>query len=419
MKDIEWILSNKLEYFSKIYSNIKFILFAFSLVTTLGFLLIYSYLYGYYFSGDIESTVSNFNIISNFVPFDFRTLSMTAFYFICIFYIIFGLVTLLQNDKKNKKRMVFFLICVAVILTIMLTLFFASNITLKSFGSFSLIWLFVGLIVWFLYILNNIIHKPIFLIRGTLQTFILGTMISIFLSELGIEKILLQQLSFVILIILWPMITTVSIVFEKKYWMFFLNCLPLSFTVYLMFIHFLDSFSINFNALLDLLFILILNILLSYGVKIVIARLKLKNREHKKEESDKQGKENLENLNIVMNEKNSVESNINNEKGLIYNAILVLYSVIVDRKENGMKLVFGTILLLIFVITPQISLLCGKGIRIINMSENPSIKILYVNQTGTEKSITANYYIENNSILYISNERWELEVVKPVNYHIR
>ncbi|QTB25652.1 hypothetical protein [Lysinibacillus sphaericus] len=417
MKNIEWILSNKLEYFSKIYSNIKFILFAFSLVTILGFLLIYSYLYGYYFSGDTQSTVSNFSIISNFVPFDFRTLSMTAFYFICIFYIIIGLVGLLRNDKKNKKRMVFFLLCVAIILTIMLTLFFASNITLVSFASFSLIWIFVGLIVWFLFILFNIIFKPIFLIIGTLQTFILGTMITIFLSEIGIEQVLLQQLSFIIFILLWPVITTISIIFEKKNWMVFLNCLPITFAMYLMFIYFFNSI-VNYNALLDLLFILILNIVLSYVVKII--KVKLKNRGLKKENKDNpDNPDNPDNLNMDVDEKNSKESNINKEKGLIYNAIVVLYSVLVDRKENGMKLVFGTILLLIFVITPQISMLCGKGIRMINMSENPSIKIVYVNQTGTEKSLTANYYIENNSILYISNEKWELEVIKPVNYHIK
>ncbi len=47
------------------------------------------------------------------------------------------------------------------------------------------------------------------------------------------------------------------------------------------------------------------------------------------------------------------------------------------------------------------------------------IKITYVNQSGKESDLVGNYYIENNSILYISNRCWELEVIKPINYHIK
>lgn len=81
---IERFLSEKVDKFSNVYSNIKFFMFAFSIVTIIGFLLVYGFLYGYYFSGNIDSTISSFNVISNFVPFDLRTFSMTSFFFICV-----------------------------------------------------------------------------------------------------------------------------------------------------------------------------------------------------------------------------------------------------------------------------------------------------------------------------------------------
>lgn len=68
---------------------------------------------------------------------------------------------------------------------------------------------------------------------------------------------------------------------------------------------------------------------------------------------------------------------------------------------------------------PRLSLSCGQLIRMINQDYEKQIEIIYVNQSGKEDNLIGNYYIENNSTLYISNKRWDLEVIKPVNYHIK
>lgn len=409
MRGIERILPNKIDDTYKLYSNIKFIIFTFSLISILGFLLIYNFLYGYYFSGAIDDTISNFSVISNFIPFDFRTLSITSFYFICIFYIIFGLVSLIQSDKKDKGKIILYLLFFAITITIMLTFFFANNLSFKSFFSFSLIWVFLGILVWFLFILINLMVRPTLLIKSTLLTFTLGAIITIILMQIGFDEEFLQPILLVILIILWPVMTTISIAFEKRNWMYFINCLPISFSILLVIVYLMNSININLNAIIDLLFLGFINIPIYYIVKTT------KKRNKKGEVKKKITEDIIEDSSEV----SSSEIRNDKEQGLFYISILLIYNVIVDRNENGMKMVLGALLLFVFVVTPQISMICGKGIRTINISEIPSTEIVYVNQNGIEKNVVANYYLENDSIIYISNKDWELEVIKPLNYHIK
>lgn len=419
MNIIESLLTKKLEDFPKVYSDIKFILFAFSLISILGFLIIYSFLYGYYFSGDILFKISNFNIISNFIPFDLRTLSMTSFYFICIFYIISGSISVFKNEsKKNKKKMAAFLFLpVAVVLNIMLTSFFASDLTPKSMRSFSLLWLFIGSIIWFLFIMIKIIQKPMVFVKGSILTFCIWLILSIPLRELVFNQEFLQQLlSTIILVVLWLLITTLFILFKDKTWMIFLSYSPISLIILMVLSNFLRPIYINNVFLITFLIviaILFINIIIYKALQLFKKRLKLRNKVLEGEAS-KQDTENME-----IREDIPIESKFNNEKGILYNTLFILYRVIVYKKNHVMKLILGIMLLLVFVFTPQISMFCGKGIRTLNTSDEFRLEILYVNQNNVKEEIFANYYIENNSVLYISNENWELEVIKPINYHIR
>lgn len=125
---LEKYLSRRIDRFAELYSTFKFIIFGFSIIAIMSFLIVYGFLYGYYFGGDFESSISNFHVISNFVPFDIRTMSMImiSFYFLCIFYIIYNIVSLVKksNDKVvGKIGLVFILLCVSLILNIMLALF--------------------------------------------------------------------------------------------------------------------------------------------------------------------------------------------------------------------------------------------------------------------------------------------------------
>jgi len=79
----------------------------------------------------------------------------------------------------------------------------------------------------------------------------------------------------------------------------------------------------------------------------------------------------------------------------------------------------GVVMLISFILFPYLSLICGKGIRSVNASEELPLIVLYINQDGNKETICANYFLENNSILYVSNENWELEVTKPIKYHMK
>ncbi|MGF9975517.1 hypothetical protein [Viridibacillus arvi] len=309
MRNIESIFSSKTEYFSKVFSNIKFIIFAFSVVSILGFLLVYSFLYGYYFSGNFESKISSFNIISNLIPFDIRTLTMTAFYFICIFYIILGFISLLKGDKKNKKNMIISLLLIAVIITTMLALFFASVISFKSIASFSLIWLFLGSFVWLLFIIINIFFKPIIAMNSSIITFFVWTILIKLLSFLPIEDILFQQLMFILLFVIWPVIITIYIFFEDKNWMIFL--IYLSSVGLLMF--FVSYLLIQISITLNFWLVLLISILVSVAIYYINKKLKPKNNDTKKNNYD--SKEYRRKLT------EEIKEEINNENGILYKAL--------------------------------------------------------------------------------------------------
>lgn len=99
--------------------------------------------------------------------------------------------------------------------------------------------------------------------------------------------------------------------------------------------------------------------------------------------------------------------------------IFLFYSILSNKADSVSKLGIGLILLFSFVLLPRISLLSGQSIRMINQDYEKQIEIIYVNQSGKESNLIGNYYMENNSTLYISNRHWDLEVIKPVNYHIK
>lgn len=88
--------SNDIQF---VYSSVALIIFAIGLISSIGFLNIYFFLYGYYFGG--EGHISNFSIISNLIPFNIQTLSIISIFLICIYYTISGLLSILR--EKDKK----------------------------------------------------------------------------------------------------------------------------------------------------------------------------------------------------------------------------------------------------------------------------------------------------------------------------
>lgn len=279
--------------------------------------------------------------------------------------------------------------------------------------SFSLLWLFIGIIVWFTYILIKIMLKPNLLFTfsyGIILFICIFIISSMLLKELILNDVLYKQISFFAYILLWMVVFTLLIHFNDKKWMFYLKCLPASFTLYAGII--LILVDINLNNFLHVIFILIINIW-AY-----LVGLHVKSKEYFKKIKLKEKLDNIE-AKVLEPRKdvNTEDIRIDKERGILYNMIFGIYQVMVSKKD--LKVLFVVVLLIAFIFIPQFSMSFGQIIRELAILDNPGLEIVYTNSNSEEKSILVNYYIEDGSTLYISNEEWKLEVIKPANYHIK
>lgn len=409
---INSFFEKKAEHAQSLFFDIRFLFFGFTLISSSGFLIIYSFLYGYYFSGNIFFEISNFNIISNLVPFSIQTLTITSIFFICVYYIISASIPLIIKNKEKKGAIFILSALIIFLLNLSITTFFANEITFTSIISFSLIWIFIGFIIGFLYTINIAEKHPFLMISATVFQLLLLAFIGKVLSIMKVlEESIYLELSTILFI---PCLFITLLIFRhyhSKKWFDFISCLPFSIIISMLLSLELEGNNILFLSKKEI-FIIIMPILHFAILKMVKPVQKKIEEKVKFGASEKEGRETEE------RQKEIKEKSLEN-KSILYIVIYKYYSVLSNKANNVFKLLIGLALLFAFVCLPRVSLLSGQLIRMINQSYEKPIKITYVNQSGKESDLFGNYYIENNSTLYIANKCWELEVVKPVNYHIK
>ncbi|HHP5603497.1 hypothetical protein SIL80_12375 [Bacillus cereus group sp. BfR-BA-01119] len=408
MSFINSFFEKKAEPVQRLFFDIRFLFFGFTLISSLGFLIIYSFLYGYYFSGDEFFQISNFNIVSNLIPFSIQTLTITSIFFICIYYIISASIPLMRKNKEKKGAIFILLVLIIFLLNLFITMFFANEITFISMLSFAFIWIFVGFTLCFLYTINIAEKHPILMISAAVLQFLLLAFIGQVLSVMKVlDESIYMELSTVLFI---PCLLITLIIFRhyhSKKWFNSISCLPFSIIISM-----LLSLGLGKNNIVFLsekaIFIATMPILHFAILKIV------KLTQKKIEKKVKLGTSRKIQEKQEENKEKSFENN-----SILYIVIYKCYSILSNKANNVVRLVIGLVLLFAFVSLPRFSLWSGQFIRIINQPFEKPIKITYVNQSGKESNLVGNYYIENNSILYISNRCWDLEVIKPINYHIK
>ncbi|WP_436864814.1 hypothetical protein [Bacillus fungorum] len=412
MSFINSFFENKGEHVQRLFFDIRFLFFGFTLISSLGFLIIYSFLYGYYFSGDKIFQISNFNIVSNLIPFSIQTLTITSIFFICIYYIISASIPLMRKNKEKKGAIFILLVLIIFLLNFFITMFFANEITFISMLSFAFIWIFVGFTLCFLYTINIAEKHPILMISAAVLQFLLLAFIGQVLSVMKLlDESIYMELSTVLFI---PCLFITLIIFRhyhSKKWFNFISCLPFSIIISMLLSLGLGENNIVFFSE-KAIFIVTMPILHFAILKIV------KLTQKKIEEKVKLGASEKSEGEVEEKQEENKEKSFENNS-IFYIVIYRCYSVLSNKANNVVRLVIGLVLLLAFVSLPRFSLWSGQFIRIINQPFEKTIKITYVNQSGKESDLVGNYYIENNSILYISNRCWDLEVIKPINYHIK
>ncbi|MEH7593171.1 hypothetical protein V7295_11305 [Bacillus toyonensis] len=411
MNFINSFFEKNFEHAQSLFFDVRFFFFGFTLVSSLGFLIIYSFLYGYYFSGNEIFQISNFSIVSNVMPFNLQILTITSIFFICIYYIFSIFISLIIKKKGMKLNAFIIFVFTALILNVSITMFFANEVTFTSMVSFCLIWGFVGLIICYIYVAIKTMEHSFVTIKGFAFHIVVFAFLLFVLNSMGIvgELETLRIIS-VFSVPSLLIITTIFHFFRGKEWFKLISYLPITLIISVLILLILEKFNLIFISNIITLSILVP---LFHFIILKVIKWLPKITKWLQKMSEIKRKFSI-NTKIDLGMKKGKEN-----KGFVYNVISQCYSMLSNKANNAPKLAIGLILLLAFVLLPRLSLSCGQLIRMINQSYEKPIKITYVNQSGKESNLFGNYYIENNSTLYASNKCWELEIIKPVNYHIK
>lgn len=302
--------------------------------------------------------------------------------------------------KTEKKTLGIVLIIVSIFfINISLSLFFSTDVTPKSLFYFLLVWIFIGGIILVTYILLYSIFNYMLLIKGIILTITFFLMMSVFIKGLN------SEFKLTAFFIIWLIISCLLIGFKGTYFIKYISWLPISLLLIFIFVHYiyepmrLSEFYIS--IFVTNLFIMVIG---EY----------FKNIYKKKNLNIDESKEKINKL-----QPNRNVYKIDQYKSPLYETLKFLFLMLIQKNNSEKKILIGLVLIISYILIPYLSLVCGKVIRNANDTIESPLVISYINQNGQKEDLCANYFLENNSILYISNKDWELEVIKPMNYHIR
>lgn len=313
--------------------------------------------------------------------------------------------------------MILFLIFSIYLLNMSLTAFFANKITYQSTFSFLLIWILIGFLFCFIYIIIKLPENGFVIVKGLFFSFFALFIITMILTLLKFE---LNEFYIQVLFISFFLIVT--LIFQRFYnlkWIAFISYFPFSFTLFFIILSIVDKYFLKIPILIFIVAVLILafSTTFLYYERFYIKEKNHINHEKAKLKMDNYYEDKRQDISDIKNE----AMDINNSKngGLLYKTIIMFYKMFSGKTNTGIKFMLGLLLLAVFIWTPRLSMFCGQAIRTLNLPYGNQIEINYINQNGVEGNILGNFYIEHNSTLYISNSEWRLETIKPINYHIK
>ncbi|PFA67333.1 hypothetical protein CN378_10830 [Bacillus sp. AFS015802] len=359
---------------------------AFAIFSTLSFLTTYSFLFGYYFGGEINNSFSNFEVFRRFVPFDVHTITFTYLMIsLSVALIIYSLKFLKERGLTFKFLAVF---CLAIF-HLMMTMFFSQEVTVKNVLLFGAIWvipLFIG--VMSLFFVQGI-KSPFKTYSGSILG-IVSIIISIMLFNPNLpEEWILIWLN----VFLFSFGSLFSRFSYNKYWnfVFVFPYISLAFAIIIS-ITKLETFKEQTDLIKAIIMI---------GIPLIIS-IVLSNFFRKK------FKEN-DNLLKAPDESNSISS-------FILDILVILF----NPKTNKSALVFIIIMLLgAYVMTPRVSTSTAKIIRSFTPQSEFQFELIRVKDLNDlPKTIKGIIVAEHEGVIYISNEGWELEQIKTDSYFV-
>lgn len=388
----------------------KFILFIVSILSFLGFPLVYNFLYGYYFGGTNEIVISIFQAYSNLISFDLKLLTVITVFFIGNYYIITSLLKVLLNSERSApQKIISTLILILLFIglfSIIFAIFFGGKINPEKVLSFFLLFIsalfFIGAIGSISYVVSVQINRACI----NFQIIIGYIYIVIFMIKLFHFEELFWLLSIFMLSYFLAIISSNinNFTIEKAH-LFTISWSMVTITYF----DFLNKESVMFFSIFYffsmLIFILVLNKL--YVLKIYQMHnqlIILQFQDH---------------VNYLVVERiSSIHKEITRQ-GLIVYLFKHLQLYFSDENNNSKKMMISIIAVFTFLITPQIALMSGYGVRMMNIdSGNQKYEITFNTSKKTNVKIKANYYIISGNEIIYSDENWKLARIKSDNYII-
>jgi len=368
---IEKILQNILNTNFRLIKKIGLISLTVTIFSTLSFLITYHFLYGYYFGGEMNSFFSNFELIRRFVPFHLNTMGFTYLMISLSASLIIYLLALIRGRKLV-------LIAIAtlglIFFHITMSVFFTRDLTLNNIIYFSGIWVIPIIIAGLIIFTMRGMRYPFKTYSGiTFGLLFFSILMSVFKLNFSEEWLIIC-----IIILLFGFGILFSIIKYNKYWnfIFFFPYTMLLIIVIMSFV----TIDIFIRNLMSLVIAVLLSIVLPRYFK---------------------GK---------LREGVQTKGEPTNFVGLIMN----------PKTRTGALVFFIIVLLGTYVLIPRVSMATAKIIRTFTPETESQHERIYIRDFNDElKSIKGIIVAEQDDVIYISNEKWELEQVKTDKYHVK
>ncbi|MGN7279621.1 hypothetical protein ACTHP2_00510 [Bacillus altitudinis] len=370
----------KSDLFLIIMSILKIISIA-SLLLTGGGLFIYSigyaFLYGYYFSGELEQTNTWIEIVTVIVPFPgYTVLIISSLVILSSFYILH----IIKLLKTKKMKHFFLFVLLWLLLNTLLTIIFTGEITIENLIYLSLFWTVPVFLAMLVVALIKMAKDELSI--SLLSPVIYGIIINMFIYYIFKEEFIILTSFFLIFVF------TSRIFSNHRFLIRFIKILPFTIlTIYIILV-IGDSLNIPFpyktKFLISVLTVIILTCYYSKLYPKFWPKGEIANNKDYKQGKDEKFK-------------------------------ITEFIRLINKKEPALLIPILIIFLLILVVyTPIISKETGKLMR--TVTPDTSLKFEQIHSSYSKEPTEGILVIENNEILYISTREAQLIRIKDEKY---
>ncbi|WP_421927375.1 hypothetical protein [Lysinibacillus capsici] len=358
------------------------------ILLSLSYLTTYSFLYGYYFGETSDESSSNFSIIRFFVPFNYNTITYTSIIISASTALIMYILYLVLEKEIVMKVIA---ILAFAIFHLLLTFFFVSKLDLAAILNFFVIWMLPLTIAASILMTKIVIENPLKIISGFASCFIfliiVATISTNFDFDIPIKK---YEFLVTLLIIIFPLLFG-RIPYKNSTIKFFF-LLPVIILIFILSVLFLSKY---FNIINDFT---LLELILSILSAIIITGF----------------------LTFYFGKKMEDNKMVLPEFSDILDLGMKIIPLIFVKKTQKLTLVpIGLFIISIYIIIPRMGNYAAENIRdLIETNENRLEKIVFKDGLNKQTETIGTVIVEKNGVIYISNEKWELELIKTSYYYI-